>query len=194
MTNRGSSGRNCLFCLLFKVIVALVVIICLATLVFWLIFRPANPELYVVDAALTEFSLENNTTLKYNLALNLTACNPNKRVGVYYEKIKALAYYEDHMFSSVTLKSFYLEHKNTSVLSPVFQGQKSLVDLTPSDLNEFSAEKAIGIFSIDLRVHLSMKLRFGKLTNMSTLQKIEYGLKVPLNGSRFQSTKWSLEK
>ncbi|CAM8962688.1 unnamed protein product [Rhodiola kirilowii] len=193
---RRSSGRNCLcslFCLLFKIIVALVIVIGLAVLIFWLIFRPTNLKFHVTDATLTEFTLSNNT-LKYNLALNLTARNPNKRIGVYYEKIEVRAYYEDQRFGAVPLDSFYQGHKNTSVWSPVFQGQ-NLVVLSGSDLNNFNAEKLSGVYSIDLRVHLRLKLKFGKLKTMTMTPKIECVLMVPLsgNGVVFHTTKCDLE-
>lgn len=190
------SGRNCLctlFCLIFKIIVALVVIIGLAILIFWLIFRPTNLKFHVTDASLTEFSLTNNT-LKYNLALNLTARNPNKRVGVYYDRIEARAYYDDQRFGSVPFDGFYQGYKNTSVWSPVFKGQNVVV-LSGEDLNNFNVEKSSGVFSIDLRVHLRLRLRFGKMKTMTMRPKIACDLKVPLSGGAvvFRTTKCELE-
>uniref|UniRef100_A0A7N0V3H0 Late embryogenesis abundant protein LEA-2 subgroup domain-containing protein n=1 Tax=Kalanchoe fedtschenkoi TaxID=63787 RepID=A0A7N0V3H0_KALFE len=192
-----SSGRNCLcslFCLLFKIIVALVIIIGLAILIFWLIFRPTNLKFHVTDATLTQFDLSNNT-LRYNLALNLTARNPNRRVGVYYNKIDARAYYAGQRFGSVPLDAFYQGRKNTSVWRPVFQGQ-NLVLLSGADLNNFNAEKSTGVYSIDVRVHLRLRLKFGRLKTPTMTPKIKCDLKVPLSGSglvSFQTTKCDLD-
>ncbi|CAM8878699.1 unnamed protein product [Rhodiola kirilowii] len=85
----------------------------LAILIFWLIFRPHPLNFQVTEAALTEFAIA-NITLKYNLAVSLTARNPNSRVGVHYDRMEANAYYDDQRFSSVTLNDFDQGHKNTS--------------------------------------------------------------------------------
>uniref|UniRef100_A0A7N0V1G9 Late embryogenesis abundant protein LEA-2 subgroup domain-containing protein n=1 Tax=Kalanchoe fedtschenkoi TaxID=63787 RepID=A0A7N0V1G9_KALFE len=195
-TYRRRHGRSCLctlFCLLFKIILAVVIIIGLSILIFWLIFRPTQLKFRVTDATLSQFSLSNNT-LRYNLAVNLTARNPNTRVEVYYEKIEARAYYEDRRFSSVTLDAFHQGRKNTSMWSPVFQGQ-NLVVLGGSELSEFNEEKEAGVYSIDLRVHLKLRLRFGKIKTRTMTPKVACDLKVPLNGGTgFRTTKCNLER
>ncbi|CAM8959504.1 unnamed protein product [Rhodiola kirilowii] len=192
---RHTKGRSCLcslFCFLFKIILALVILVGLAILIFWLIFRPTPLNFQVTEAALTEFAIA-NITLKYNLAVSLTARNPNSRVGVHYDRMEANAYYDDQRFSSVTLNDFDQGHKNTSVFKLVFKGQKVVV-FGESESSEFDEEKLTGVYPIDLRVYLRLKLRFGKLTTKTMKSKIACDLEVPLNnGNGFQTTKCHLK-
>lgn len=96
------------------------------------------------------------------------------------------------------LNGFYQGHKFTSVWTPVFQGQ-NVVLLSGEDLNNFNAEKTTGVYSIDLRVHLRLRLRFGNINTMTMRPKIACDLKVPLSGSGnsgavvFRTTKCDLE-
>jgi hypothetical protein len=59
----------------------------LVLLIFWLIFRPKIVKFYVTEASLTQFNLSSNNTLYYNLALNTTVRNSNKKFGIYYDAV-----------------------------------------------------------------------------------------------------------
>ncbi|OMO82559.1 Late embryogenesis abundant protein, LEA-14 [Corchorus capsularis] len=184
---RGS-GCGCGCCLLkclFQIIATIVVVVGLAVLIFWLIFRPINPiKFHATDVSLTEFNLTNNT-LQYNLALNITIRNPNKKIGIYYDRIEARAYYEGERFDSQTLTPFYQGHKTTSHLNPVFQGQH-IVLLGNDAISEFNQEKNSGIFSIDVKLYLKIRFRLGKVKVGKFKPKVSCDLKVPLssvNGS-----------
>ncbi|GKV50596.1 hypothetical protein SLEP1_g57299 [Rubroshorea leprosula] len=84
-------GCCCLLSFLIKLIVTAVVILGLAALIFWLIFRPNIVKFHVTDASLTQFNLTSDNNLHYNLALNITVRNPNKKIGIYYDRIEANA-------------------------------------------------------------------------------------------------------
>lgn len=52
-----------------------------------------TPEFTVDDASLTQFSYtKSNYTLSYNLALNISIRNPNKRSSLEYRGIQVIAY------------------------------------------------------------------------------------------------------
>jgi hypothetical protein len=87
----------------------------------WLIIHPNYVKFTVTDASLTQFNFKNNITLHYDLALNITIRNPNRRVGIYYDNIETFVFYKDVRFGSQTLGTFFQRHKNTSFLSPTFR-------------------------------------------------------------------------
>jgi hypothetical protein len=166
-------------------------------LIFWLIFRPRNVKFYVTEASLTQFNFTagKNTTLHYNLALNMSVRNSNKKFGIHYDTIEATAYYEDQRFGTDTLPPFYQGHKNTSFLNPVFVGQQ-LVLLGTDQLSQFNAEKLAGVYTIDVKLYLRIRLKFGKKAfgqfkvvkfgkvNFSGFRpKVKCGLKVPLRST-----------
>ncbi|GMY25362.1 Protein YLS9 [Fagus crenata] len=193
---RGCGCCGCLLCFLLKFIISLVVIVGLAILIFWLIFRPNKVNFYVNEASLTQFNFTENNNLQYNLALNITVRNPNKKIGIYYDKIEARAYYEDQRFDTKLLTPFYQGHKTTSELNPVFQGQK-VVLLGTDELSEFNTEKSAGVYNIDVKLYLRIRFKVGKLKTWKMKPKIECDLKVPFgsngNSAGFEKTKCDID-
>ncbi|GMI96705.1 NDR1/HIN1-LIKE, ARABIDOPSIS NDR1/HIN1-LIKE 10, YELLOW-LEAF-SPECIFIC GENE 9 [Hibiscus trionum] len=178
----GCGCGCCLLKLLLKIIISLVVIIGLAVLIFWLIFRPNEVKFHVTDVRLTEFSLDSNSTMRYNLAVNITVRNPNRRIGIHYDRIEARAYYEDQRLQSVALTPFYQGHKNTSLLNPVFRGEQ-FVRLGAGEVADFNEERISGIYSIDVKLHLRIRFKVGRVRTSRFRPRIECDLKVPLNGT-----------
>ncbi|KAE8022932.1 hypothetical protein FH972_008691 [Carpinus fangiana] len=74
----------------------------------------------VTDASLTQFnfSIADNTH-HYNLALNISVRNPNKRIGIYYDSIEANAYYQGQRFDIETSAPGAQEHDRSQ---PRLQG------------------------------------------------------------------------
>ncbi|KAI4369119.1 hypothetical protein MLD38_017604 [Melastoma candidum] len=140
----------CLLKLFFEIVLTLVFLLGLAALIFWLIFHPVNVvKFHVRDAELTQFSLTSNgSLLLYNLGLNLTIRNPNKKIGIYYDLIESRAIYEGQRFDTVYSSPFYQGHKNTTVLSPVFVGQQAVI-LGGTEANMYNSDKSAGVYNID---------------------------------------------
>ncbi|KAG2686700.1 hypothetical protein I3760_09G019400 [Carya illinoinensis] len=186
---------SCLLSLIFQILFTLLIILALAGFIFWLIFRPNEVKFHVTDASLTQFNFSTgDNNLHYNLALNVSVRNPNKRIGIYYDRIEANAYYQGQRFDTETLTPFYQGHKNTTVLSPVFQGQR-LLTLGSRDVSKFDSEKTDGTFGVSLRLNLRIRAKLGWIKIGHFKPKIKCGLKVPLksNGTlsaaAFETTK-----
>ncbi|GJZ10433.1 NDR1/HIN1-like protein 3 [Tanacetum coccineum] len=191
------SGRSCnpLSCLcscicnlVCQILITILVLIGIAVLVFWLIYRPSTPKFHVNEATLTQFTLSpNNNTLYYNLAVNMTFRNPNKRIGIYYDRIEAIGEYHGERFDSKFLETFYLGHKQENDLSTVFSGER-LVVLGNGDKLKYTKESSDGVYEIDLKLKLKMRLKVG-WAKPKFKPKFECDLKVPLTngGSRVSS-------
>jgi hypothetical protein len=165
--------------------------------IFWLIFSPSEVKFHVTEASLTQFNYTAaaaNNTLNYKLALNITLRNSNKRVGIYYDRIEAIAYYGKNWLSTASLTPFYQGHKNTSVLRPVFEGQQVL-SLGTRDLSKFDSEKSAGVYNIDINLSVKIRIKYGKIKTLRFKpQNIDCPLKVPLSSNGtvaegFQATK-----
>ena len=118
----GRSCCCCLFGILWKILVALIVLVGLVFLIFWLVVQPRSFKFQVTEADLTQFDYyTNNHTLHYNMVLNFTARNPNKKLSIYYDKVEALAFYEDARFANYDvithMNSFRQYKKSTSPMS-----------------------------------------------------------------------------
>ncbi|KAK9921434.1 hypothetical protein M0R45_029943 [Rubus argutus] len=137
-----------------------------------------------------------NSTLYYNLSLNLTIRNPNKKLGIYYDSIEAGANYEGQRFSTKTLTPFYQGHKTTNVLNPVFSGQQLLVG---SNLqSEYDQQTTAGVYNIQMKLYLRIRFKFGRIKTGKFKPRVKCDLDVPLskNGNSattFQTTRCKID-
>ncbi|RWR82288.1 hypothetical protein CKAN_01100300 [Cinnamomum micranthum f. kanehirae] len=110
----------CLLSALIKFIAIFIILSGIATVVLWIILSPSKMKVHVEKASLMQFNLTNGATLNYNLTLEMSVRNPNKKIGVYYDRMEARAYYDGYRFGFVPLPTFYQENKNTTTLYPNF--------------------------------------------------------------------------
>ncbi|KAM7262361.1 hypothetical protein ACFE04_021438 [Oxalis oulophora] len=180
---RGSFGGGCCCCLLSlicKIILAVVITVCLAALIFWLIVRPKEIKFHVTDVAVDEFNLQDNSSLQFNMSAKISVRNPNKKIGIYYDTIEARGYYVGKRFSTDYLTPFYQGHKNTSFLSANFQGQQ----LVMLDKSEYEQDKTAGIYDIDFKLYLNLRFKIGSSIKLGKFKpKIKCDLKVPFGGA-----------
>ncbi|XP_004497666.1 NDR1/HIN1-like protein 10 [Cicer arietinum] len=203
---RGCCGCifNFILSIICKILTTIIIIVVILGFLFWLIVRPNVLKFTVTDASLSQFNFTNNNTLHYNLALNISIRNPNKRVGIYYDNIETLAFYKDVRFGSQTLGTFFQRHKNTSLLNPVFKGQQ-VVPLNSDQISEFDNEMKDGVYGIDVKVLLNVRFKLWLFKTGKVKPKVRCDLKVPLKskngtslGNEFQVTdcdwdyKWRL--
>jgi hypothetical protein len=107
------------FCLYIQV--KFVIVIILAILIFFFFVQPRSFKFSVKEAKLTEFNYNNNT-LHYNLVLNFTAHNPNKKLGVIYDKMEGHVSYEGVRFASMDIKvSFRQDAKKTDYTDHIYK-------------------------------------------------------------------------
>ena len=180
---RGFGGGGCCCCLfsfLFKLIFSIVVTIGLAILIFWLVVRPQNIKVHVTEATLTRWNYTNNT-LNYDLALNISIRNPNKRIGVYYDAMELRGVYDNLIFESKFIQPFYQGHKNTTVLTPSFEDQKQF--LANFDLQGYNEETRTGVYKIDMDLYVRVRFKLGKIKTRSLKPRFLCDLEVPLTNS-----------
>lgn len=172
---------GCIFSLICRLVITVIVVVGIAALVFWLIVRPNKVKFHVTDASLTEFNYTNDT-LHYHLALNITIRNPNRRLGIYYDNIEARALYQDARFDSENLTPFYMGHKTTHVVSTEFKGQ-NLISLGADQTSEYNKEKSSGVYDIDVKLYLRIRFKLGVFKTGKFKPKINCDLKVPLTAN-----------
>ncbi|PNX73459.1 hypothetical protein L195_g039978 [Trifolium pratense] len=205
--HRDRSCCSHLFGIFWKLLIALIVLFGLVILIFYLIVQPRVFEFYVTEANLTQFDYINNT-LHYNMVLNFTVHNSNKKHGIYYDKVEARAFYEGSRFANVdviTHMNSFRQYKRISSdpMSGVFSGQR-LMKLNNDQIFEFNKDKSLGVYDIDkshgiydIHVKLYFKIRFrhGDTISRKYKLKVKCDLKVPLSSSNnetFTFSNWVL--
>ncbi|KAK7337302.1 hypothetical protein VNO77_17868 [Canavalia gladiata] len=186
---------GCIFSLIFKLILTVIIIVGIAVFLFWLIVRPNVVKVHVTEATLTEFNYTGNT-LYYDLALNMTIRNPNKRLGIYYDRIEARAIFQDARLDSKFLEPFYMGHKTTKLLNPAFKGHQ-VVPLNTDQTAELKKENSTGIYEIDVKLYLRVRFKLGVFKTKTLKPKVTCDLRVPFTSpdgpspalGAFQTTK-----
>lgn len=183
-------GPCCLLSAILKFIVSLVIIVGIIVLVLWLVLRPARIKVHVDQARLTRFNLTDNNLLHYNLSLDISVRNPNRRVGIYYDRLEARAFFNGQRFHSAFLPTFYQGHKNTTMLYPSFNGEQMLV-LSSGDVNEFNKQRDDGLFKVEVKIYSRIRFKVWRIKTNKYKPDADCDLKIPLagNGSAFSRTK-----
>ncbi|PIA54380.1 hypothetical protein AQUCO_00900728v1 [Aquilegia coerulea] len=177
-------GPCCFLGFLCKLIVSIVVLVGIAVLVLWLVYRPTEIKVHVVNATLREFNLtDNNNQIRYNLALDMSVRNTNRKIGVYYDRIQADAFYEGEWFAGTEIDTFFQGRKNTTMIHPVFQGTSS-IRLSGSDITRFDRERSDGTFNIDVRLNLRIRFKVGDVKTRRLKPNVKCDVRVPLTPNR----------
>ncbi|KAK2364471.1 yls9-like [Trifolium repens] len=206
---RHHCDRSCcsyLFGIFSKLLIALIVLFGLIIFIFYLIVQPRVFNFYVAEAKLTQFDYINNT-LHYNMVLNFTVHNSNKQFSIYYDKVKARAFYERSRFADVDvitqMNSFRQYKRSSDHMRCVFSGQR-LMKLNNDQIFELNKDKSHGVYDIDkshgiydIHVKLYFKIRFkcGDTISRKFKPKVKCDLKVPLSSSNnetFTFSNWVL--
>ncbi|KAK2418511.1 NDR1/HIN1 protein [Trifolium repens] len=182
---RSRSCCSCLFGFIWKLLVTIIVLAGLAVLIFYLIVQPRSFKFYVTEANLTKFDYTNNT-LHYDMVLNFTARNPNKKLGIYYDDVKAQAFYEGSRFAIVDVitfkNSFRQDKKRSDPMSGVFTGQQLLM-LDNDQVSEFNKDKNVEVYDIYVKLNFRIRFRLGDLISGGYKPKVKCHLKVPLTSN-----------
>ncbi|KAJ8748493.1 hypothetical protein K2173_003391 [Erythroxylum novogranatense] len=129
----------------------------LAVLIVWLIYRPHKPQFTVVGAAIYDLNTTSPPYISTSMQFTLVTRNPNKRVSIMYEKLTAYVSYKNQEITPpVLLPPLHHRTKSTVALSPVLGGGAVPVSLEVA--NGLVMDEAYGV--VALRVVVKGKLRW----------------------------------
>lgn len=95
----------------------------LIALIVWLVYRPNDPHYVVVGAAIYDLNSTSTTTISSTMQFTVLTRNPNKRTGIYYDRLSTYVQYRNQQITlPVTLPPFYHDSKSTVALSPILGG------------------------------------------------------------------------
>ncbi|WOG97467.1 hypothetical protein DCAR_0416807 [Daucus carota subsp. sativus] len=159
--------RSCFTrCLCWSLCVLLVILTILAILagVIFLVFRPKAPKYSVDSIRITQFALNNDLSLSASFNVNVTARNPNKKIGIYYEGGSPISvWYTGTKLCEGSWPKFYQGHRNTTVLNLPLTGRAvNAADL----LRSIQQEQLTGRIPLNVRVRVPVRIKLGKLKLM----------------------------
>lgn len=173
-------------------------VVVMVVLIIYLSGSPSYDNTRVTDALLTEFDLtNNNSTLSYDLAVDIALRNPTNIYRAHYNHIKITAIYKNQAFGTMNYSSFSQGPNHETHLTPSFKGQYSL-NLGAGD-NLFESEDSVAdYYDIVIKLNLENESVKKLLPHRKFQRKLEYTceLKVPLisngqsaGGNRFNTTR-----
>ncbi|KAF5749970.1 protein YLS9 [Tripterygium wilfordii] len=150
------------FCWIFSLLLLLIVLIGITVGVLYLVFRPKLPDYSIDRLQITQFDLSNNNSLFATFDVTITAINPNKKIGIYYEGGSHISVlYTDTQLCEGSLPKFYQGHKNTTVLNVPLTGQtQNATDLFTSLQQQ---QQQTGMIPLKLKVKQPVRIKLGDL-------------------------------
>lgn len=165
------------FCWTVSLLFLLVVIIAAAAGILYLVFRPKLPKYSVDGLRVTQLGLGADASLSAAFAVNVTARNPNSKIGIYYKGGSELSvWYGDSRLCAGTFPVFYQGHRNTTVLDVALTGKTENAAALLTSMQE--QQQATGRVPLALRARVPVRIKLGKLKLMKMKFRVRCSLMV----------------
>ncbi|KAJ7959986.1 Late embryogenesis abundant protein [Quillaja saponaria] len=162
-------------CWIVSLLLLLIIAIGITVGILFLVFRPKLPKFSVDRLEITQFNLTDDQNLSASFDLTITARNPNKRIGIYYEGGSNIGvWYTDTKLCQGALPKFYQGHRNTTVLNLPLTGQTMNATGLLTTLQQQQQET--GNIPLNLKVKQPVRIKLGKLK----LMKVKFTVRCKL--------------
>ncbi|KAJ6422912.1 hypothetical protein OIU84_023949 [Salix udensis] len=172
--------RSCccrFLCWTLSLVFLLILLVGAAAGILYLVFQPELPKYSIDRLQITQFNLTSNSSLTATFDVTITARNPNKKVGVYYEGGSRISvWYTGTSLCQGSLPRFYQGHRNTTVLDVVLSGQTEDANTLITSLQQ--QQQQTGIIPLNLRVIQPVRIKLGEFKLMEVKFRVRCRLDV----------------
>ena len=181
MHSKPPKKRSCCcrcLCWTLSLLLLLIVILGITVGILFLVFRPKLPKYSIDRLQVTQFNLSSvDSSLSATFDVTITARNPNKRIGIYYEGGSHLTvWYTETKLCEGSIPKFYQGHRNTTVLVLPLSGQIQNGTGLLTTLQQ--QQQQTGNIPLRLRVNQPVRIKLGKLKLMKMKFSVRCGLVV----------------
>ncbi|XP_042505295.1 NDR1/HIN1-like protein 6 [Macadamia integrifolia] len=186
---RSCSCCRCL-CWTISLLILLVIIIAATIGILYIVFQPKIPSYSIDHLRITQFMINTDMSLSAKFIIRLTARNPNKKIGIYYEDGSNIsAWYTSTKLCEGSLPKFYQGHKNTTVLDVELTGQ---IPDGNTVVQALSQQQQTGSIPLILNAKVPVRMKLGRLKLMKVKPNVMCNLVVDsLTQNNFISIKTS---
>ncbi|GMH11985.1 hypothetical protein Nepgr_013826 [Nepenthes gracilis] len=169
--------RRCCLCTTL-VLLLLAVLVAVSACILYLIYRPKSPSYSVQSVSVEGINLTSSTTaISPDFNVTLRAENPNKKIGIYYEKGSSFKiYHNDVEFSEGSLPAFYQPPENVTLFSMILTG--SNIVLSTSARQTILTEQNSGKVPLNMHVKLPVKIKLGAVKTWTVTVKVSCAVTV----------------
>ncbi|XVF30032.1 hypothetical protein REPUB_Repub16aG0022200 [Reevesia pubescens] len=179
MNSKPPKRRSCFckcMCWTLSILLLLIVIIGIIVGILYLVFRPKIPDYSIDGLQIAQFNLSSvDSSLSATFDVTITARNPNKRIGIYYEGGSHLsAWYNETKLCEGSMPKFYQGHRNTTVLVLPLSGQIQNGTALITALQQ--QQQQTGNIPLRLRAKQPVRIKLGSLK----LPKVKFSVRCRL--------------
>lgn len=162
----------------FCVLILLLVIIVIAGAVFYLVVRPKTPKYSVESIAIKGFNLKNqNLTISPEFDVTVRADNPNKKIGIYYERGSDVTVsYTGVQLCNGALPAFYQGSRNVTIFQTVLIGSE--IHLSSALHTALVAEQNQGQVPLLVALDVPVKIKVGAIKTWKITVKVRCDVNV----------------
>lgn len=157
-------NRSCCckcICWTVSLIVLLLIILGATVGILYLVFKPKLPNYSIDSLKISNLQLNFDMTLYAQFDVKITANNPNKKIGIYYEKGGRLSvWYANTQLCQGSLPNFYQGHQNKTVLNVALTGKTESGNTLMKALQD---QQQTGHIPLDLKVDAPVAIKLGRL-------------------------------
>ncbi|KAL3845053.1 hypothetical protein ACJIZ3_002456 [Penstemon smallii] len=160
---KSSCCKKC-FCWTLSLILLIIIILGILAAIVYFVIQPKIPNYSIDSMRITQFNLGTDNSLSATFNVNITARNPNTKIGIYYEDGSHLSvWYVGTRLCEGSLPEFYQGHRTTTMLSLMLAGQtQDAVGLLQSLL----VDQQSGSIPLNLQARVPVRLKVGGLKLM----------------------------
>lgn len=182
----------CCKCICWTLLTLILLVLAVAATIgiLYLVFDPKLPKYSVDKLRVTDFTVDTALNARASFDVTVTANNPNKHIGIYYEDGSELSvWYSDISLCSGSFPVFYQGHRNVTVTTVSLSGQTQL----SSDLIAvLQQQQQTGMVPLKFRGDVPVRVKLGGLKLWKVTAKVRCDLVVnSLNANNQISIKTS---
>ncbi|KNA07280.1 hypothetical protein SOVF_173350 [Spinacia oleracea] len=157
---RTPKRRSCccrVICCILSLLLVFLLVIGILVLVFFLVFHPKVPNYSVDRLRITDFRLNLDLSLYARFNVRVTAKNPNKKIGIYYDKGgKMSVWYMKTRLCQGSFPAFYQGPLNTTATDVSLSGQNQYGKTLMQALQQ---QQQTGNIPLELKVDQPVSIR-----------------------------------
>ncbi|VVA93953.1 unnamed protein product [Arabis nemorensis] len=149
------------FCWALSLLVTALIALAVAVAVIYFVFRPKLPQYEVDSLRVSNLGINLDLSLSAEFKVEITARNPNKRIGIYYEKGGHIGvWYTKTKLCEGPIPRFYQGHRNVTKLNVALTGRAQYGNTVLSALQQ---QQQTGRVPLNLKVDAPVAVKLGKL-------------------------------
>ncbi|KAG8376820.1 hypothetical protein BUALT_Bualt09G0103600 [Buddleja alternifolia] len=139
-------------------------ILLVIVLLVWAILQPKKPRFLLQDATIFNLNVSAPNVISATVQVTVNSRNPNKRIGIYYDKMDVYATYHSQQITYYTvIPPVYQGHKEVNVWSPFIYG--SNVPVAPYNGIALSQDQSNGAIKLTIKMDGRVKWKVGSFVS-----------------------------